>query len=120
MSESEHSGFSDSSEFSEFSEEKLQREVIELEQQSATAARIFDLRRIIGGLFVLYGIIVTIAGITASDAEIAKAQGVNINLWTGIGMLLLGLFFLAWLKLRPTPPPVPHAAPDEERDGAGG
>ncbi|MFF4400863.1 hypothetical protein [Streptomyces sp. NPDC001480] len=113
---SEHSA---SSEFPEFSEEELQREVIELEHQSATAARIFDLRRIIGGLFVLYGIIVTIAGITASDAEINKAQGVNINLWTGIGMLLLGLFFLAWLKLRPTPPPVPHVAPDEEQNGAG-
>ncbi|MEU5594609.1 hypothetical protein [Streptomyces sp. NPDC020298] len=110
MSESEHSWYS---------EEDVQREVTELEQKSETAARIFDLRRIIGGLFVLYGIIVTIAGITASDAEIAKAQGVNINLWTGIGMLLLGLFFLAWLKLRPTPPPVPQVAPDEERDGAG-
>ncbi|MFI5685995.1 hypothetical protein [Streptomyces sp. NPDC051636] len=100
------------SEYSGYSEEDVQREVTELEHKSATAARIFDLRRIIGGLFVLYGIIVTIAGITDSDAEINKAQGVNINLWTGIGMLLLGLFFLAWLKLRPTPPPV--VLPDED------
>ncbi|MFF4491108.1 hypothetical protein ACFY0F_32370 [Streptomyces sp. NPDC001544] len=111
MSESEHSWYS---------EEDVQREVTELEQKSATAARIFDLRRIIGGLFVVYGIIVTIAGITDSDAEIARAQGININLWTGIGMLLLGLFFLAWLKLRPTPPPVPHDLPEEGRDAKGG
>jgi hypothetical protein len=87
------------------SEQDLQREVAELQTKSATAARLFDIRRIIGGLFVLYGIIVTIAGITASDADIDKAVGVNINLWTGLGMLILGLFFLVWLKLRPTEPP---------------
>ncbi|MGV9244538.1 hypothetical protein [Streptomyces sp. NPDC003710] len=92
---------------SEYSEHEVQREVTELESKSATAARIFDLRRIIGGLFVIYGIIVMIAGFTASDAEIAKAQGVNINLWTGLGMLLLGLFFLLWLLLRPAAPPAP-------------
>ncbi|MFD8567584.1 hypothetical protein [Streptomyces sp. NPDC057694] len=82
-------------------------EVKELEAKSATAAHLFDVRRIIGGLFVVYGIIVTIAGITASDADLKKAQDININLWAGIGMLALGLFFLIWLKLRPTAPPTP-------------
>jgi hypothetical protein len=100
----ENSGYSG---FSEYSEQDVLREVSELEQKSATAARIFDLRRIIGGLFVLYGVIVTIAGFTASDAAIHKAVGVNINLWTGIGMLLLGVFSLVWMTLRPrAPPPV--------------
>ncbi|MEU5533145.1 hypothetical protein [Streptomyces sp. NPDC020362] len=99
-----------------YSEEDVQREVSELETKSATAARIFDLRRIIGGLFVLYGVIVTITGITDSQAAIDKAEGVNINLWTGIGMLLLGLFFLAWLKLRPTPPPLPPEGLPEEKE----
>ncbi|MGW3122962.1 hypothetical protein ACWDBW_38605 [Streptomyces sp. NPDC001107] len=94
-----------------YSEHDVQREVTELQQKSATAARIFDLRRIIGGLFVVYGVIVTIAGITDDQAAIDKAQGVNINLWTGIAMFVLGVFFLVWLKLRPTPP-VP---PEEER-----
>ncbi|MFF4960388.1 hypothetical protein ACFY2Z_25620 [Streptomyces sp. NPDC001222] len=97
---------------SEYPEHDVQRQVTELEGKSATAARIFDLRRIIGGLFVIYGVIVMIAGFTASDAEIAKAEGVNINLWTGLGMLLLGLFFLAWLKLRPTAPPAPPLTED--------
>jgi hypothetical protein len=94
-----------------YSDKDVQREVSELETKSATAARLFDIRRIIGGLFVVYGVIVTIAGITASDADIDKAEGVNINLWTGLGMLLLGLFFLAWLKLRPTAPPPPDESP---------
>ncbi|MFE1950200.1 MULTISPECIES: hypothetical protein [Streptomyces] len=86
---------------------ELQNEVSELERKSATAARLFDIRRIIGGLFALYGVIVTVAGITASDADLKKAEGININLWTGLGMLALGLFFLVWLKLRPTAPPTP-------------
>ncbi|MFF9901490.1 hypothetical protein [Streptomyces longispororuber] len=85
----------------------LQKEVSELERKSATAARLFDIRRIIGGLFVVYGVIVTIAGITASDADLDKAEGININLWTGLGMLALGLFFLTWLRLRPAVPPPP-------------
>ncbi|MEU6416335.1 hypothetical protein [Streptomyces spiralis] len=110
MSDSENSARrSGHSEPSGYSEQDVQREVTELEGKSATAARIFDLRRIIGGLFVLYGIIVTVTGITDSQAAIDKAQGVNINLWTGIGMLVLGVFFLVWLKLRPAAPPVPSA-----------
>ncbi|MGA4802631.1 hypothetical protein ACPCSC_08590 [Streptomyces lavendulocolor] len=87
---------------------ELQREVSELEKKSATAARLFDIRRIIGGLFTVYGVIVTVAGLTASDADLDKAVGVNINLWTGLGMLALGLFFLVWLWLRPVAPPAPR------------
>ncbi|MGW8743247.1 hypothetical protein [Streptomyces sp. NPDC055794] len=90
-----------------YSDKNVQDEVSELETKSVTAARLFDIRRIIGGLFAVYGVIVMIAGFVASDAEIDKAQGVNINLWTGLGMLILGIFFLAWLKLRPTAPPTP-------------
>ncbi|AMW10970.1 hypothetical protein A4E84_16515 [Streptomyces qaidamensis] len=100
---------------SEFHSDKdVQREVTELQGKSATAARLFDIRRIIGGLFVVYGVIVTIAGFTASDADIDKAEGVNINLWTGLGMLLLGLFFLVWLKLRPVAPPPPGVEPEDD------
>ncbi|MGP4046497.1 hypothetical protein [Streptomyces sp. 2A115] len=97
---------SEHSEHSEYSERDVHREVTELQGKSATAARLFDIRRIIGGLFAIYGIIVTIAGITASDADLDKAEGVNINLWTGLAMLALGLSFLTWLRLRPTPPPL--------------
>ncbi|WP_210576462.1 hypothetical protein OG828_29155 [Streptomyces sp. NBC_00457] len=110
---SEHSG---PSEYSKYSEKDVLREVSELQAKSATAARIFDLRRIIGGLFVIYGVIVTIAGISPSDADLDKAEGVNINLWTGLGMLALGVFFLVWLKLRPVAPPPPDILPDESAE----
>lgn len=67
--------------------------------------RLFDLRLIIGALFAVYGVIVTGAGLAASDADLDKAQGININLWAGLGMLALGVFFLVWFRLRPAAPP---------------
>jgi hypothetical protein len=79
------------------------------EAPQSAASRLFDLRSMIGGLFVLYGIMLTIAGFSTSAAELAKASGININLYMGIGMLIVGAFFLAWWRLRPLqreqPPP---------------
>ncbi|MEU8917057.1 hypothetical protein [Streptomyces nigrescens] len=96
-----------------------QHEVAELERESATAARLFDVRRIIGGLFVVYGVIVTIAGVMATEADLKKAQNININLWTGLGMLALGLFFLIWMKLRPAVPPTAAELTEEGEGGPG-
>jgi hypothetical protein len=64
-------------------------------------ANLFDLRRIIGGVFVALGLLLTILGLFDSQEEIDKAAGVNINLWAGLGMLVLGLLFLAWAFARP-------------------
>jgi hypothetical protein len=72
--------------------------------ETARAARLFDVRRVIGGLFTVYGVIVTILGIFDSQAEIDKAAGVRINLWIGLGMLALGLLFLLWQWWRPAEP----------------
>jgi len=69
--------------------------------QSA-ASKLFDIRLLIGGLFALYGVMLTVAGLFTSDADLRKASGININLILGIGMLLLGGFFLAWHRLSPT------------------
>jgi len=76
--------------------------------QSA-AAKLFDLRVLIGGLFTLYGVVLIVAGIFASPAEIQKAAGININLWMGIGMLIVGLLFLLWWRLKPLHIPVDPA-----------
>src|SRR4051794_12713305 len=65
------------------------------------AANLFDVRRMIGGLFAIYGVILTILGIGASDADIQKAAGVNINLWTGLAMLVVAALFLVWAFARP-------------------
>jgi hypothetical protein len=68
--------------------------------QSA-ASKLFDLRIMIGGLFVVYGVLLTIYGIFTSDAEIQKSAGIHINLWLGLGMLVLGALFLLWARLSP-------------------
>jgi hypothetical protein len=71
------------------------------ENRAERAANLFDLRRIIGGVFVVWGVLLTVLGLFDSDAEIDKAAGVNINLYAGIGMLVFGLLFLAWALTRP-------------------
>jgi hypothetical protein len=73
----------------------------EAESRAARAANLFDVRRFIGGLFLLYGLILFVLGIGASDADVDKAAGVNINLWTGLAMLIVGAIFLAWAFARP-------------------
>ena len=65
------------------------------------AANLFDLRRIIGGLFIFYGVLLAVLGLFDSQEEIDKAAGVNINLWAGIGMLAFGLLMLVWAFARP-------------------
>jgi hypothetical protein len=84
------------------------------EKKMSSAARLFDVRRVIGGLFVVYGLIVTLLGIFDGKSEIDKAQGVRINLWMGLAMLALGLFMLIWLWLNPpkTPDMPAESAPD--------
>ena len=77
----------------------------ELEQKASTAARLFDVRRVIGLLFVTYGLIVTLLGLFDSSDEVDKAQGIRINVWMGLAMLVLGGFFLLWLRLRPAAAP---------------
>jgi hypothetical protein len=76
----------------------------EEEAQSAHAANLFDIRRLIGGLFALYGAILLVLGIAGSYTVKHKADGINIDLWTGIGMLLFAAFMIAWALLRPVQP----------------
>jgi hypothetical protein len=71
------------------------------EPSTRRAANLFDLRRIIGGLFIVYGILLAVLGLFDSQEEIDKAAGVNINLWTGIGMLVFGLLMITWALTRP-------------------
>lgn len=76
----------------------------DLERRSGTASKLFDIRAVIGGLFVFYGVLIGLIGAFASEADIQKAQGVNINLWTGSSMFVVGAAFFLWLVLRPLRP----------------
>jgi hypothetical protein len=95
-----------------------QSEQAEIEaRRAAKAARLFDIRRLIGGLFLIYGLILVVLGLGESDASIEKSAGMNVNLWAGLGMLVLSALFIAWGLLRPL-----SADPDSEQAGgeAGG
>jgi hypothetical protein len=80
------------------------------------ASRLFDLRAIIAVLFAIYGVVLTIMGFTStSDADIERAGDINLNLWSGIVMLVVAALFGTWVALRPLVLPTPdelEAAPD--------
>jgi len=60
-----------------------------------------DIKIPIGMMFSLLGVILTILGlVTSDDAQMyAKSLGHNINLWSGIFMLLFGAFMLLTSRL---------------------
>jgi quinol-cytochrome oxidoreductase complex cytochrome b subunit len=74
----------------------------ESDAPKSAAAKLFDIRLLIGLLFVVYGVMLTVAGFLTSAKQRAKAADININLWLGIGMLVLGLLFLLWRMVNPT------------------
>lgn len=71
------------------------------ERPKHTGSRLLDLRFVIAVLFLIFGVLVTGAGLFAQDADIDQSAGININLWTGIAMLLLSGVFFVWLVRAP-------------------
>lgn len=72
----------------------------------SAASQLFDLRTVIAVLFAVYGIILTVMGLFFEDeAQLAKAGGIDINLWSGLGMIVVAVLFVLWVRLRPLVPP---------------
>lgn len=63
--------------------------------------RLFDLRLVIGALLGVYGVILVIRGLLDGPAQLARAAGTAINLWTGIGLVVVAVIFLVWARARP-------------------
>jgi drug/metabolite transporter (DMT)-like permease len=77
-----------------------------LRERPALTAILFDLRSVIGLLFVVYGLVLTILGIVGESPEdLAKAGGIALNLWVGIVMLIAGIGFYVWAFAKPPMPP---------------
>ena len=79
-------------------------------------ARALDLRFIIALLFLIFGVLITFSGFTATNEEIERAAGINISLWTGIGCLALSSVFGIWV-LR-APPELPQSIADTTDDSS--
>lgn len=77
-------------------------------------ACLYDLRSAIAALFTVFGVIVTVTGVFADDADLAKSEGLNVSLWTGLGMLVLAGCFWIWLFRVPPEVPTGHSAADFE------
>ncbi|MBB5158053.1 hypothetical protein [Saccharopolyspora phatthalungensis] len=61
----------------------------------------FDIRTIIGLLFGIYAVVLIAVGATAGAEDVVKTDGININLWVGIGMLVFAAALVGWARLRP-------------------
>jgi hypothetical protein len=62
----------------------------------------FDVRTFIALLIGIYGIVLVLMGLFAtSDQDLAKADGFNVNLWAGIGLIVVAVAFQTWAMLRP-------------------
>ena len=72
-----------------------------------------DIRNIIGLLLTVYAVILVFMGIFG-DIQEEKTGGVNANLWAGLGLLVVGLAFLAWARLKPIV--VPTDVHDDDQD----
>jgi uncharacterized membrane protein len=62
---------------------------------------LFDVRSIVGALLSLYGLILLLTSFATSDADKAKADGINANLWMGLLLLVVGVLMLVWAVTRP-------------------
>lgn len=75
---------------------------------------VFDIRLIIAALFGIYGVVLTTMGIVAPSEEIVRADRFDINLWTGIAMLVVTVIFVLWSLWRPIR--VPTQTNQDEQD----
>jgi xanthine/uracil/vitamin C permease (AzgA family) len=54
-----------------------------------------------------------------SKAVINKAAGINLGLWVGLTMLVIGVIFLAWVLLKPPAPVTAAEAARKAREESG-
>src|SRR3954452_20675785 len=85
------------------------------EKAQKHTAGAYDVRTVIAGLIGLYGIVLTVMGLVADNADDrAKTGGWNANLSSGLVMIVIAVFLALWLKLRPVV--VYPLALEEEKD----
>ncbi len=62
-----------------------------------------DLRTWIAAMFATFGTMLTVYGAFFATADdLAKGAGINLNLWTGVGLIVVALLFTVWLLAKPS------------------
>jgi hypothetical protein len=71
-------------------------------EKAPRRAGAFDIRSFIALLVGIYGVVLVITGlVSTTDQDLAKAGGVNVNLWAGLGMVVVAALMQAWAMWRP-------------------
>ena len=83
----------------------------ETEKQTAGA---LDIRNVIGALLGVYGVILLADGDLRRRRD-RQDRRLNANLYAGLAMLVVGIGFLVWARLRPVVVPEVPAAPTRPR-----
>ena len=70
---------------------------------SEHTAGLFDVRNVIGLLFIIYGIILVIANFTLDPGVDFQnvAKNADYNLQAGVPIFIFGILFMVWAKVRP-------------------
>ena len=64
---------------------------------------VLDLRTWIAAMFATFGTMLAVYGaFFATPEDLAKGAGINLNLWTGVGLLVVALLFTLWLLAKPS------------------
>ncbi|PZF66113.1 hypothetical protein DEI81_00260 [Curtobacterium sp. MCBD17_013] len=86
-------------------------------RQNRVVEQLFDLRMIIAVLFTIYGIVCLVWGLAfTTQRELDKAAGTNVNLWAGIGMLVVAALFVVWVVRSPLTAQAERAQAEQTED----
>jgi hypothetical protein len=76
----------------------------------------FDIRNFIALLLGTYGVVLVVLGVVGTGARaLARAGGFNVNLWAGVGMVVVAAAFAVWARARPVLVP---SSEEEEPEAA--
>ena len=60
-----------------------------------------NVHRLIGGLLVLYRLVLAITGAVAIEFLEHNGVGIHVDMWTGLGMLIVAGAMVAWARWAP-------------------
>lgn len=69
--------------------------------EEGASGTLFDLRVLIGVVLGIYGVMLFVTGLTDTKASLAKADGLPINLWFGVFLVVIAALFFIWRRVAP-------------------